>query len=358
MNIFKILSRGNGKVSETNVSAFLGFLLNPNEQHGLGKEFLSRFLEVIKSKIEEDNEVFSSIYVNDQISKELVQKFNIDIAIEKSYKDAGRIDIELSFEERKEYNPKVKFENKKFENNLTIGLELKINDEAIQKEQLQNYYNHLSKENGNKLLIFLALNSMKSNDIINKIKKNSSGPEVIFITWEDIQTVISDILDDHSKGNIDPIQQLSIQLLISLKQFIDSDFRDDVDPKEYRYKATFNKKNNVYHNNLNGIFLEICKYLSNNNSDIFKELIKIKNPSNENIASYNYFIVSEQKYNEILNPKDPNPRFFTKENQIIKFENERYYLTNQYVSDNLESFKNKLKKMGVEIKIKENKKKK
>lgn len=356
MNIFKVLSRGHGRVSETNVSAFIGFLLNPNEQHGLGKEFLSRFLEVIKSKIEEDNEVFSSIYVNDQISKELVQKFNIDIAIEKLYKGAGRIDIELSFEERKEYNPKVKFEN-----NLTIGLELKINDSALKDEnQLLKYHNHLENKEGKTFLVLLALNSEYATKIFNKVKHETktSSTEIVFTTWEDIQTVISDILDDHSKGNIDPIQQLSIQLLISLKQFIDSDFRDDVDPKEYRYKATFNKKNNVYHNNLNGIFLEICKYLSNNNGDIFKDLINIKNPSNEKITPYTYFIVNEQTYNEILNPKDPNPRFFTKENQIIKFEGERYYLTNQYVSDNLKSFKNKLKNMGVEIKIKENKKKK
>lgn len=33
MNIFKILASGHGSISETNISAFLGYLLNPNEDH-------------------------------------------------------------------------------------------------------------------------------------------------------------------------------------------------------------------------------------------------------------------------------------------------------------------------------------
>ena len=44
MNIFKILASGNGNISETNVSAFLGYLLNPNEDHGLKDEFVKLFL--------------------------------------------------------------------------------------------------------------------------------------------------------------------------------------------------------------------------------------------------------------------------------------------------------------------------
>ena len=55
MNIFKILNNGHGNVSETNVSAFLGYLLNPNEDHGLKDEFLKQLLDQIfnsKEKLE------------------------------------------------------------------------------------------------------------------------------------------------------------------------------------------------------------------------------------------------------------------------------------------------------------------
>ncbi len=45
MNIFKILANGYGSINENNVSAFLGYLLDPNENHGLGYEFLKLFLK-------------------------------------------------------------------------------------------------------------------------------------------------------------------------------------------------------------------------------------------------------------------------------------------------------------------------
>ena len=44
MNIFKILANGHGSINENNVSAFLGYLLDPSGDHGLGYEFLERFL--------------------------------------------------------------------------------------------------------------------------------------------------------------------------------------------------------------------------------------------------------------------------------------------------------------------------
>lgn len=50
MNVFKVLSSGHGNVSETNISAFLGYLLNPKADHGLNAEFLKSFLEPVLLK--------------------------------------------------------------------------------------------------------------------------------------------------------------------------------------------------------------------------------------------------------------------------------------------------------------------
>lgn len=45
MNIFYALSEGRGRLTETNLSAFLAFLLTPHAPHGLGDTFLRSFLE-------------------------------------------------------------------------------------------------------------------------------------------------------------------------------------------------------------------------------------------------------------------------------------------------------------------------
>ncbi|CAN7776039.1 PD-(D/E)XK nuclease family protein [Caballeronia sp. LjRoot31] len=45
MNIFYALSEGRGRLTETNLSAFLAYLLTPHAPHGLGDTFLRGFLE-------------------------------------------------------------------------------------------------------------------------------------------------------------------------------------------------------------------------------------------------------------------------------------------------------------------------
>ena len=40
MNIFKALCNGKGSINEENTSSFLGYLLNPYEDHGMKDEFL------------------------------------------------------------------------------------------------------------------------------------------------------------------------------------------------------------------------------------------------------------------------------------------------------------------------------
>ena len=44
MNIFKILSDGDGSIKEPNVSAFLAYLLDPTQSHGLGTKFFEKFV--------------------------------------------------------------------------------------------------------------------------------------------------------------------------------------------------------------------------------------------------------------------------------------------------------------------------
>lgn len=44
MNIFRILSAGDGHIYEPSISSFLAYLLDPKNDHGLGDEFLRSFV--------------------------------------------------------------------------------------------------------------------------------------------------------------------------------------------------------------------------------------------------------------------------------------------------------------------------
>lgn len=78
MNIFKTLASGSGRIYEPNISAFLGYLLNPKEDHGLGDAFLKRFLEPL----------FKNPDLKDLKDRNLSirSNFEIEVVLEKAFK--------------------------------------------------------------------------------------------------------------------------------------------------------------------------------------------------------------------------------------------------------------------------------
>jgi len=97
MNIFKILASGHGNVSETNVSAFLGYLLNPNEDHGLKDEFFKEFLYLLFDKKFKLAPLFPhKKKINDISIKDLI--VNEDIFVSVEYERAIERDFECKIE--------------------------------------------------------------------------------------------------------------------------------------------------------------------------------------------------------------------------------------------------------------------
>ncbi len=89
MNIFKILASGHGSISETNVSAFLGYILNPKADHGLNAEFLKSFLKpLIEKGVEEKWKISEELWKPTQ--KEVrdlsqVSSYDVDVFYEKAF---------------------------------------------------------------------------------------------------------------------------------------------------------------------------------------------------------------------------------------------------------------------------------
>ena len=65
MNIFRILSSNDGSINEPNVSSFLAYLLDPNEDHGISSLLLQELLSDI-TKINPD--FLNKIKFNDRIT--------------------------------------------------------------------------------------------------------------------------------------------------------------------------------------------------------------------------------------------------------------------------------------------------
>lgn len=103
INIFSALSQGKGRLNEENLTAMLGYLLNPKSEHGLSDLFLYRFLEAIGK---ESNKDFSQYISTD---------YSIDITFESPYEYNGkmrRVDIDLKIFKQGEECLRIIIENK------------------------------------------------------------------------------------------------------------------------------------------------------------------------------------------------------------------------------------------------------
>lgn len=120
MNIFKILTSGDGTLKEPNLSAFLGYLLNPKADHGLNDAFLKKVLEPFL-KISGDKNPIRKLFSNIEESEDeelyildlgVNTRFNVEVVLEKALKSKSTenrqiVDIIIKITER----PQVKKED-------------------------------------------------------------------------------------------------------------------------------------------------------------------------------------------------------------------------------------------------------
>ncbi|MBR1604845.1 MAG: PD-(D/E)XK nuclease family protein [Alphaproteobacteria bacterium] len=227
MNIFKALSQGKGAVNEENTSSFLAYLLNPNEDHGLGNVFLCEFLtslEQAQAKKDNLSEILKNIidknqlkYENKDIKVRLETKYNVA----REDKNTCAIDFELVFENSENGSEEFKFciENKTKVNSVTPN-QLQEEYEAVINARKEN-------ENNSKIvMIYLTPDSDKCLEEYQKLTTQSYDSSA-WITWystdenntscRTIKNMIENLMEKERSCKIAPIPEY---LLHTLKAFL------------------------------------------------------------------------------------------------------------------------------------------
>lgn len=228
MNIFKILSSYDGTIKEPNISAFISYLINPYEDHGLKHWFL---FELIKRTASFDlldeplGEFRSKIGSRDYVVK-IRPEFPVDIEFNEKYK---RRDIDILIEI---------FKNDHEQPTYAICLENKINEASIaDQDQLADEIQGLkqlysSEEEKTKIgLIYLIPKFTPRAELsYNKVDCNK---KVILWSLDDdsISSILRKILRKESEGFIDPLCDTIKHTLRAFLAFIENQFRNNY---EYR----------------------------------------------------------------------------------------------------------------------------
>lgn len=245
MNIFRILSSNDGSINEPNVSSFLAYLLNPNEDHGISglllQEILNEFITINSTFLDKiqycgritDLSNYSGFSIN--IMPELT--VNIENESKKKRRD---IDIVLEISD-----------NKSNELYYSICLENKITDASINKTDsqledelfgLEKFY-HDNDLHPEIFIIYLTPSpSETSANSFDKLKYDKK----CHLFWDNhdgsIFNKLLKIFDNENHGLIDPINSQSAYLIKSFLSFIKTNFKSYVEErKEKLEKRNYGK---------------------------------------------------------------------------------------------------------------------
>lgn len=209
MNIFSVLSMGKARLHETSMSAMLAYLLNPNQDHGLGNKFLKGFFELSNK---------ASLYAK-YLEKD---GYKFDIQLEVPYsKDNKRSDIDIQ----------IKIFDKEWkEEQHRIIIENKIRVAAANPEQLKQYYEAVlngddddgSQISNDKLSVIFLTPNIENIKLDSEFENlNTENKTRIFWTGsESIVSTIQSMLELEAKADISPINEYTRHTIKAFIYFI------------------------------------------------------------------------------------------------------------------------------------------
>lgn len=295
MNIFKILASGDGSINEPNVSAFLGYLLNPKADHGIGDELLKNVLfSLYKRNKESSLKDFLIDKYDDCRNLSANSNFEIEVLLEQAFTSNETdkkeiVDIVILCFEKKimktESLAKIVLSNSnKGELKQIFLIENKIRDSATREGQLINQCKSTidtltklldKKEKEIKeilSIIFISPNGDKSNNQFLQLEQDTSITiPKLHIHWNEllenkdtddsnytITSFLKSILLNEAKGENEAINEYTKSTIKSFITFIDNDFKSAIEEElegetirdiGYDFKEFKNKYNNEFTDN-------------------------------------------------------------------------------------------------------------
>ncbi|MDD5149576.1 MAG: PD-(D/E)XK nuclease family protein [Flavobacterium sp.] len=240
MNIFRILSSNDGSINEPNVSSFLAYLLDPNEDHGFSSLLLQSFLNKI---VAVDNEFLKKIQFVGKItdlskssgySINILPELTVNIESKKKRRDIDIV-LEIIEDKTKEILYSICLENK------ITDLSISKNDSQLEDELngLEAYYNEI----GIKPEIYVIYLTPTPSYIAMQSFDKLEYKRKCHLFWnkadDSVFNMLLKIFNDENNGLIDPINNQSSYLIKSFLSFINTDFKSYIEEK----KEKLEKKN-------------------------------------------------------------------------------------------------------------------
>ncbi len=318
MNIFRILSSNDGSINEPNVSSFLAYLLDPNEDHGISSLLLQGFLNNILAI---DNDFLKKIQFGGKItdlskssgySINILPELTVNVESKKKRRDIDIV-LEIIDDKSKEILYSICLENK------ITDLSISKNDSQLEDELigLELYYKEM---NIKPEIYVIYLTPTPSSIAIQSFEKLEYYKKCHLFWNKDENSVFNMLLKiftDENNGLIDPINNQSSYLIKSFLSFINTDFKSYIEEKtEKLEKKNYGKPViDLLNDFANTLSFEVEYKLENIKKD-FSSYVKVKTEKDlvksTRDAHINLSIVNEKNrvHNSVKKPDDVRKNIF------------------------------------------------
>jgi hypothetical protein len=218
MNIFKSLSKGNGRISETNITSFLSYLLDSSNE--LNNSFLLLFFLLIDDNLQE-NKILNLLNLRQTTLRDKILEFN------KRYTVIA--EVEYAINNRKQIvDILLTIANKNEDDIAYLLIENKIKKEANNPEQAVKQYNFFKQsEDYTPGLPVYSIVLTADSDRFSGMHKNAlaANDHSVWLKWTNaketnnsVEAILRKLIKNEHEAEIQPIDP-NTQFII--KSFID-----------------------------------------------------------------------------------------------------------------------------------------
>jgi len=242
MNIFKALSEGNGRISETNITSFMSYLLDSANE--LNNSFFILFAKLIDSQLN-DEKIFDLLKINQNSIREQIiyisEKYNVSSEPEYSIKDA----------DGKKQIPDIllRITSKQEEQDVAIIIiENKISKAAIKKGQIEKQYNYFttSQEYNDSIPVYSVLITPDEKLFENLyFPATENNVRTLWLKWvnhsdneNSIEAMLRHMIKHEQNAEIEPIDSNTQYIIKSFVHYLASEFsQKSRSKKNYSFKG-------------------------------------------------------------------------------------------------------------------------
>jgi hypothetical protein len=234
MNIFKALSEGNGRISETNITSFMNYLFDSSNE--LNDAFVVLFLKLVDAHLD-SNRIIPFLNLKSNNIRAMILHFS------NQYSVSAEPEYSIEYEDGRRQIPDIvlRIKGVNQEDKLYVVIENKIKKTAIKTDQLSKQYSFLRKSDDfTKNIPIYSILISPDEEVFRKMYEGGrkTNHNTVWLNWlsadneNTIVGIFQKLIMYENNAEIQPIDTNTQYILKSFVDYLSSEFAEKANGKK------------------------------------------------------------------------------------------------------------------------------